>query len=126
MEEEKIDFCLHPSLNDVESKKVKCINKMCYKHGFEKGVPYCLAAREDFNFEEAVWLFPSGCIERLALSKSEGASYLDALLPHETYRLRQAKEKEIERKHVLRMSTECEAGNRLRCKRGESSGAISG
>lgn len=51
MEGDNIDFSLHPSLDDVESKVAQRIKEMCYKHGFEKGVPFWLAAREDFSFE---------------------------------------------------------------------------
>lgn len=93
--ENEIDFYLHPSLNNVESRNGKHINEMCYKHGFEKGVPYCLATREDFNFKDPAQMFPSKCFERFALSKSEGTIYPDALL-----------RKEIERKQVLRIFPE--------------------
>lgn len=51
MEGDEIDFHLHPSLDDAESKGAQRINEMCHEHGFEKGVPFWLATREDFSFE---------------------------------------------------------------------------
>lgn len=71
-------------------------------------------------------MYPHGCSERLALLKSDGSVYHVALLPHEVHRICHEKEKEIERKHVLKMSTEREAGNRPRFNRGELSRAQQG
>lgn len=60
------------------------------------------------------------------LLKSEGAIYPNALLSHEAYKLCHEKEKKIERKCVLRMSTDRKAANRSHHERGESSGASQG
>lgn len=68
-------------------------------------------------------MYPHGCSERLASSKSDGPVYHDTLLPHEVHRLCHEKEKEIERKRVLKMSTEHEVGNRSRTEQEESLGA---
>lgn len=51
MVEDELDFSIHPTLNDTESRHAKRINVMCNKHGLEKEVPYSLAKREDFSFE---------------------------------------------------------------------------
>lgn len=58
--------------------------------------------------------------------KDEGATYPDALLPHEAYQLCHAKEEEISCKWVLKMFAEHEADHQSRHKRGEPSGAAQG
>lgn len=46
---DEFDFNIHPALNNAKSKHAKCINDMCQKYGFRKGVPSILAEREEFN-----------------------------------------------------------------------------
>lgn len=41
---DKINYRLHLSLDDAESKAAQHINEMCYEHGFEKRVPFWLSA----------------------------------------------------------------------------------
>lgn len=48
---DEVDYRLHPSLGDTKFEAAQHINEMCHEHGFKKGVPFWLAAREEFTFE---------------------------------------------------------------------------